>query len=235
MLHKIYTAYIDDILIYSKSKKEHQTHIQKVFLVFQNAVDINNCEFYVTKISYLGLIISTKSICINSKKVEVVQNWETLMYVKDVQAFIGFANFYCRFIRAFFNIVCPMIATIKKNSTFHWTPECQESFKLLKERFITTPVLAHFDFEKKCILETDSSDNVFAGIFFQYKDDGLLHPIAFFSYKHSPQEINFEIYNKKLLAIIKFFKEWRPMLEGAGLTIKTLTNHRNLQYFMSTK
>ena len=121
-----------------------------------------------------------------------------------------------------------MIATIKKNTTFHWTPECQKSFELLKKRFTTAPILAHFDFEKECILETDSSDNVSAGILSQYGDDGLLHPVAFFSRKHSPQEINYEIYDKELLAIIKSFEKWRPMLEEAGLLVKILTNHRNL-------
>ena len=238
MLDEFCTAYIDDILIYSNSKKEHQSHVRKVLAALQKAglqADIDKCEFHVTKISYLGLIISTEGIRMDPKKVEAVQNWETPTCVKDVQAFIGFANFYRRFIRAFSEVVRPMIATVKKNTTFHWTSECQKSFELLKERFTTAPVLAHFDFEKECILETDSSDNVSAGVLSQYGDDGLLHPVAFFSRKHSPQEINYEIYDKELLAIIKSFEEWRPMLEGAGLPVKILTDHRNLQYFMSTK
>ena len=128
-----------------------------------------------------------------------------------------------------------MIAIIKKTNTFYWTPKCQKSFKLLKKRFTTTPVLAHFDFEKECILETDSLDNVSVRILSQYGDDGLLHLMAFFSCKHLPQKINYVIYDKELLAIIKFFKEWRLMLERAGLPVKILTDYKNLQYFMSTK
>ena len=169
------------------------------------------------------------------KKVEAIQNWETPTFVRDVQAFIRFANFYRYFIRPFSNVVRPMIATIKKNTTFHLSPECQKSFKLLKKRFITASVLAHFDFEKECILETNSSNNVSIGILSQYGDNGLLHLVAFFSCKHSPQEINYEIYDKELLAIIKSFEEWRPTLEGAGLPVKIFTDHKNLQYFMSTK
>ena len=106
---------------------------------------------------------------------------------------------------------------------------------MLRKRFTTTLVLAHFDFEKECILETNSSDNVSARIFSQYADNGLLHPVAFFSYKHLPQEINYEIYDKKLLDIIKSFEEWDLILEGVGLPVKILTDHRNLQYFISTK
>ena len=181
------------------------------------------------------MIISTKGIRMDPKKVEAVQNWEIPTFVRDVQAFIGFTNFYRRFIRAFSNVVRPMIATIKKNTTFHWTPKCQKSFKLLKKHFITALILPHFNFEKECILETDSSDNVSAGILSQYGDDGFLYPVAFISRKQSPQKINYEIYDKKLLVIIKFFEEWRPMLEEVGLPIRILTNYRNLQYFMSTK
>ena len=129
------------------------------------------------------------------------------MCVRDVQAFIEFANFYRRFIRAFSNVVHPMIATIKKNTTFHWTPKCQKSFELLKERFTTVSVLAHFNFKKEYILKTNLSDKVSARIFFQYGEDRLFHPVAFFSCKHLPQEINYKIYDKEVLAIIKFFKE----------------------------
>ena len=111
-------------------------------------------------------------------------------------------------------------------------PRVTEGSNLVRYPFT---FLAHFDFEKECIVETDSSDNVSAGVLSQYGDDGLLHPVAFFSRKHSPQEINYEIYDKELLAIIRSFEEWRPMLEGAGLPVKILTDHRNLVYFMSTK
>ena len=132
----------------------------------------------------------------------------------------------------FSSIVAPMIATSKKDarkSNFEWTSACQRAFNLLKERFTTAPILAHFDYKKECIVETDASDNVSAGVLSQYNsEDGKLHPVPFFSQKHSPQEINYKIYNKELLAISKAFEEWRPMLEGASLSIKIFTDHWNL-------
>ena len=105
----------------------------------------------------------------------------------------------------------------------------------MKQQFTTALILAHFDYKKECIVEIDASDNVSAGVLSQYGDDAKLHPVAFFFQKHSPQEINYEIHDKELLAIIKAFKEWRPMLERTGLPIKIFTDHRNLQYFMTTK
>lgn len=121
-----------------------------------------------------------------------------------------------------------MITTVKKNTTFHKTLECQKSSELLEKRFTTAPVLAHFDFEKKCILETNLSNNVFVGVFSQYDENGLLHPVTFFSCKHLPQEINYQIYDKKLLAIIKSFEKWHSILEKAELPIKIFTDYRNL-------
>ena len=242
MLNIFCTAYINDILIYSNSKKEHKKHVRRVLTALRKAglqADINKCKFHVTEVNYLGLVITSDGIRMDPHKVSAVQQWETPTCVRDVQSFIGFANFYRRFIHGFSSIVAPMIATVKKDvrkSNFEWTSACQKAFELLKQRFTTAPILAHFDYEKECIVETDASDNVSAGVLSQYSsEDGKLHPVAFFSRKHSPQEINYEIYNKELLAIIKAFEEWRPMLEGAGLPIKILTNHQNLQYFMTTK
>ena len=96
----------------------------------------------------------------------------------------------------------------------------QKAFDTLKEAFTTAPVLRHFDENRPIVVETDSSNLVSAGVLSQYDDDGYLHPVAFYSKTHSPAEWNYEIYNKKLLAIILAFKEWRPLLEGANHPIE---------------
>ena len=232
MLNVFCTAYIDDILIYSNSKKEHQEHVRRVLTALQKAglqADIDKCKFHTNEVNYLGLIITFDGIRMNPHKVSAVQQEETSTCVRDVQSFIGFANFYGHFIHGFSSIVALMIATVKKDwKTFKWTSACQQAFDLLKHQFTTAPILAHFDYEKECIVETDALDNVSAAVLSQYGDDGKLHPVAFFFRKHSPQEINYKIYNKELLAIIKAFEEWQPMLKGAGLLIKILTDHRNL-------
>ena len=91
-------------------------------------------------------------------------NWETSTCVKDIQAFIGFANFYWRFVQGFSKVVAPLIALVRKDVLFKWTEECQKSFKLLKERFTTALILAHFDSTKEIIVKTDASDWVFTEI-----------------------------------------------------------------------
>jgi hypothetical protein len=91
---------------------------------------------------------------------------------------------------------------------FLWSDECSQSFETLKQAFTTAPILRHFDYDYEIIVETDASDYVSAGVLSQYDDEGLLHPIAFFSKKHTPAECNYEIYDKELIAIIRAFEEW---------------------------
>jgi hypothetical protein len=99
----------------------------------------------------------------------------------------------------------------------------------------TALILHHFDYDREAIVETDASDYISAGILSQYDDEGILHPVAFFSKKYSPAECNYEIYDKELMAIVRAFEEWRPELEGASHPIKVLSDHKNLEYFMTTK
>src|SRR6266705_5957636 len=114
-------------------------------------------------------------------------------------------------------------------------PAFTATLDALKKAFTTAPVLRHFDHDHLIIVETDASDFVSAGVLSQYDDEGVLHPVAFFSKKHCPAECNYEIYDKELLAIVRSFEEWRPELEGALHPIQVLTDHKNLEYFMSTK
>ena len=97
------------------------------------------------------------------------------------------------------------------------------------------PILAYYKQDVKTIVETDSSDYVSSGVLFQLGDDELLHPVAFFSKNLNSAECNYEIYDKELLAIIKCFEQWRPELEGTGVPIKVITDHKSLKYFMTAK
>jgi hypothetical protein len=105
----------------------------------------------------------------------------------------------------------------------------------LKSAIVSAPVLRHFDPTRTCYVECDASDYVVAGVLSQKDDEGLLHPIAFFSSKMTPAECNYQIYDKELLAIVRAFETWRPDLEGTTHPIQVLTDHKALEYFMTTK
>ena len=149
------------------------------------------------------------------KKVDAVTDWTVPQKLRDVRRFVGFGNYYRRFIKDFSSIVKPLTLLTKKNQKFEWGEALQHAFETLKSAFTSAPVLCHFDSTKEITLETDASNLVSAGILSQPDDEGILHPVTFYSKKHSPAECGYPIYDNELLTIVLAFKHWRPLLEGA--------------------
>jgi len=236
------TAFLNDIFIYSNTLKEHKKQVYKVLKALSDAglhLKPEKCHFHKQEVKYLGFIITTNGIRMDPEKVSCVLGWETARTVTDVQCFLGFANFYRRFIKDYSKVVMLLTRMTKKEGgqyvPFVWGPEQQAAFDLLKKAFTSAPILRHFDYDWEIIVETDTSDYVSAGILSQHDDDDVLHPVAFYSKKQSPAECNYEIYDKELMAIIWAFEEWRPHLEGSHHPIQVLSDHKNLEYFMSTQ
>jgi hypothetical protein len=123
----------------------------------------------------------------------------------------------------------------QKNTYFISSNKCSKSFEALKQVFSTTLILQYFDYDQEIIVDTNTSDYISASIILQYDDEGILYPVTFFSKKYTPAEYRYEIYNKELMAIIRAFQEWIPNLEGIFYPIQVLSNHKNLEYFMSMK
>ncbi|KAI1007441.1 hypothetical protein K3495_g780 [Podosphaera aphanis] len=221
LLDRFCTAYLDDVLVYSATRKEHREHVRLVVSRLQKAglqIDINKCEFETSRTKYLGLIITPDGIEMDPTKVKTITSWEPLNSVKDLQKFLGFANYYRRFIRA-----------------WNWGDAQQVAFEQLKNSFTSAPTLSLFDYEKQAVLETDASDWASGGVLSQYDEKNNLRPVAYFSAKHNAAERNYEIYDKELLAIIKCLEEWRPKLQGTQLLFKILTDHKILEYFTTSK
>lgn len=192
-LNDFCTAYLDDILIYSASLREHKVHVRKVLEVLsKNGLHLKaeKCEFHRTSVHYLGHIITENGITMDPAKIKAITEWEDLVDLHDVRAFLGFANFCRHFIKGYSTIVAPIVNLTRKDVKFSWSSECKKAFKILKSAFTSVPILQHFDPDKEILVETDASDFVSAGVLSQYGDDGLLHPVAYFSKKHSQAECN---------------------------------------------
>lgn len=151
-----------------------------------------------------------------------------------MRAFIGLAGFYRRFIRDFSSIAAPLLDLTKGGIDFRWSKEADAAFSRLKEMFLSAPVLAHFDPDRKTVMEVDSSGYAVGGILQQFDESGLLRPCALFSTKNTPTECNYPIYDKELLAIVKCVREWRPWLTGTR-RFDIVTDHRNLTWFTTTR
>ena len=129
-------CYIDDILIYSETIEEHHRQVQQFLEKLYDAglyVKPEKCEFNVTTTTFLGFVISSEGISMDPEKVQAVQNWEKPRCVRDLQYFLGFANFYRRFIKGYSRICQPMFNLLKKEKQWNWNEDCQKVFNQLKE------------------------------------------------------------------------------------------------------
>ena len=170
----------------------------------------------------------------DQKKIQAVLGCATPKTVCDVQCFLGFANFYRIFIKNYSKITAPLIRLTCKDK-LDWNSNAEKAFQLLKITFTTTPVLVHPDFSKPFFMEINASNFSLGAILLQLGDGEKLHPVVFHSRKFSVVEINYEIHDKELLAIVDSFQEWRHLLEGATHQVTVYTDHKNLEYFMSTR
>src|SRR5882672_9359335 len=231
--------YLDDILIFSNSLEDHQVHVRCV-LEHLHEYDLHSkpekCLFHTQKIKFLGFMVTPTGISMDTAKTDTISVWPTLTNLKAVQAFLGCANFYRRFIVGFSDIVIPLIRLTRKDTPFSWGPDQTKVFGALKRAFTMAPILAHFNPNNPIVVETDASDYAIAAIISQISpDDGDIHPIAFYSHSMQPAELNYEIYDKELLAIFEAFRQWRNYLEGSAHVVLVLSDHKNLEYFATTK
>ncbi|KAL6362465.1 hypothetical protein LRP88_03747 [Fusarium phalaenopsidis] len=208
-------CYLDDILIFSKTEEEHTEHVHKVLQTLQDAkllVEPEKSKFHAPEVEFLGHIISHNEIRMDPKKVSAVKEWEEPTNVKEVQAFLGFANYYRKFLKAFGRIAAPLTELTKKDKTFVFGNKAKDAFDKIKELILSEPVLKMFDPSQPIELETDASDFALGAQIGQRDDKGLLHPIAFYSHKLHGAELNYPIYDKEFLAIVNAFKEFRHYL-----------------------
>ena len=229
--------YLDDILIYSDDPAKHQDHVKEVLRRLRKHglyAKAEKCEWSVQSVEYLGFRLGPEGLSMDPAKVQTVLDWPEPRKVKDVQAFLGFANFYRRFIHDYSAITVPLTRLTRKDVVWDFDAKARSAFNALKSKFTSAPILSHFVPGRPIVLETDASDYAIAAVLSQETDDGI-HPIAFHSRTLSAPERNYDTHDKELLAIFEAFRVWRHYLEGAEKPIDVVTDHKNLEYFSSTR
>jgi len=226
--------YLDDILIMAKTLTRL---VQLTHGILQRLLDLDlylrpeKCSFNQTSVEYLGLINSEGELHMDPIKLNAVSNWPTPKTMKDVQKFLGFCNFYRRFVKNYSALAQPLFNLTKKNIPFHWGAEEEQAFRALQTALTTALVLLLPDYGKPFTLITDASDYATGAILEQEDAFGHSHPVAYFSKSLQPTERNYEIHNKELLAIIQSLKHFRHYLQGNKHQTKIFSDHANLQYF----
>ena len=169
-------------------------------------------------------------------KVVGVTKWPVPAFRREVQSFLGFANFYHCFIKNFLHHTKPLFELMKKDRKWSWGEDKQQAFDKIKCCITSSPILCFTDDSKPFCVEADSSNFATGAVLSQQSSDNLKwHPIAFYSKSLNAVERNYEIHNKEMLVIMRSLEEWRHFLEEAQHRVEIWIDHKNLEYFMTMK
>ena len=237
MLDRALCIYMNEFLIYSETEEEHTQIVLEVLRRLKEnnlAIAPDKCVWHASRVELLGYIISVEGIEMALDRIETILEWPKHECKQDIQMFLGFANFCRRFFVGFATQMKPITDLLRNGVPYEWSHECAEAFQDFKDQVTKAPMLKDFESMCQIVVETDASDFAIGALHSQV-NDGRLHPIAFYSRKMHKAEINYDIHDKELLAIVAALKEWRRYLKEAHHQIQIYTDHKNLEYFTTTK
>ena len=224
---------MDDILVFSKNQQQHEKHVSRILTKLREhklSLKPEKCWFNKKEIEFLGLIISENSIKMDKGKVKAILEWPTPTCKREIQQFLGFVNFYRRFVEGFAKIAKALTKLTGKEE-WEWGVEQELAFEGLKNQIALEVTLAIPNNEGQYRIEIDASDFTMGGILSQQQPDGTWRPVAFISKSLNEAERNYEIYDKEMLAMMYAFYEWSHYLKGVKIPTEVLTDHQNLTYF----
>ena len=220
------SVYIDDILVFSRTLKDHLNHLQRVI---ERVVEVglklkpSKCKFIQQELEYLGHVVSCDGLKTSSRLVEAVKKYPTPQNVQETRRFLGLSSYYRRFIPNFAKIAQPLHSLTCKEIPFHWGEDQGRAFEALKGRMTTAPVLAYPNFEMEFVMETDASVLGLGAVLSQVQADKKLHPIAYASRALNTAEKRYGITELETLAVVWGVSHFHHYLYGNSVTI--LTDH----------
>ena len=228
--------YLDDIIVFSPSWKEHLEALQQVFdrLIGANMkLKLSKCEFGMSSITYLGHLATREGIAQDPAKTKAIEEWPQPTNVTELRSFLGLASYYRRFVRNFSKLASPLHALLHKTVPYHWTRVQQHAFELLQRRLVTAPILIYPDFTKPFLLQTDWSKDAVGAILSQVGEDHLERVVAYASRTCQPAERAYAPVHGECLAVVWAVKLFRPYLYGTPFRVQT--DHNALKWLMTTK
>jgi len=232
-------TYIDDLLVFSKTKEEHVEHATRVLNKLREHRLVANrkkCRFFQLEVEFLGHIISAAGIRMDPAKVEAIVALAPPASLSDLRTFLGAAGYYRRFIEKFAFIAAPLTDLTRGGVAYIWTEAAHKAFLKMKRALTTAPILQPVDMSKPFEVFTDSSDRAVGGALMQRTDDGkALAAVAYASRVLSQTERNWPVHERELFAIVYVFKKFRAYLLGSEFTTTVRTDHKSLTHFPEQK
>ena len=231
-------AFFDDIGLGAKNFESALAGLKAVLnrlRQFNLRLKLQKCSFMKPKTKFLGIDISSEGIHTSQSKVEAIVNWPTPSNTREVRSFLGLANYYRKFVPHFSHIAAPLTALTKKDIRFSWSPACASSFRHLKERLASAPILALPDYSPDAatfILDVDASGTGIGGVLSQVQN-GTERVLIYGSRLLSSAQRNYSATERELLAFIHFASEFRYYLLGRQFHVRT--DHAALKWLQSLK
>ncbi|KAH0633374.1 hypothetical protein KY284_036160 [Solanum tuberosum] len=219
-------VFINNILIYSKSEGDHMEHLRIVLQVLKDHQlydKFSKCEFWLRSVAFLCLIVSSRGIEVDPKKIDAVKNWPRPLSPTDIRSFLGLADYYRRFVEGFSSIASPLTTLTQKKSKFEWFETCEKSFQELKNRLTTAPMLTLPEGTDGFVVYCDASRVGLGCVLMQH---GKV--IAYASRQLKVHEKNYPTHDLELAAVVFALKFWRHYLYGVHVDV--FTDHKSLQY-----
>lgn len=229
-------AYLDDIIIATKTKDEQ---IRKIFLIFERLfkygfrVQLDKCNFFSPEITFLGHVISKDGIRPNPSKVQAIDRMPSPTNISEVRAFLGALNFYGRYLKEMRDLRAPLDQLLRKDVPFIWSDECEAAVKNAKRLLLSDLILTHFDVKKSIIVAADASKNGVGASISHRMPDGSEKVIEFASSTLKPAEVNYSQIEKEGLALIFAVKKFHKYIYGRKFTL--LTDHKPLLAIFGSK
>ncbi|KAD6118884.1 hypothetical protein E3N88_10155 [Mikania micrantha] len=227
-LDKFVIVFIDDILIYSKSKEDHERHLRLVLELLKNEKLYAKCQFWIREVQFLGHVINEKGIQVDPMKIEAIKNWSTPTSLTEIRQSLGLAGYYRRFVENFSKIAQLLTLLTQKDQKFDWGTKQEEAFQLLKHKLCSAPILSLSDGNDGFVVYCDASQQGL-GCFLMQRDK----VIAYASRQLKIHEKNYTIHDLELGAVIFALKIWRHYLYGTKCTI--FTDHKSLKHIFYQK
>jgi hypothetical protein len=232
-------AYIDDVVGFTMVGDEilHAALVRALFTCFREEklqVKFKKCTFFAKSIKFLGFIVGNGEMTTDPAKIETITEWQQPQTPSDVRSFLGFVNYFKRFIPGFSETAKPLHDLTRADSKFSWTPRCQTAFDEFKRIMTTAPILKLPCWDRPFVVLTDASSTA-VGAGLMQNHDGQLYPVAYFSRNLQGAELNYSAQHLEAYAVVLAIQKWRYYLWGASFTVRILTDHRSLQHLRTQK